>query len=168
MPIHSNRMWLNTFYISNIGVRVFLKWSKATATSYSHNLYLAGCWDLGSPLPKTVYTCQYYGFTSMKMLFYWLIILNNIILMIYNDQSTIIEAPEVYKSIPTHSPSRNQRQNVPGKNVAFDTFDVHVIVNFIDPNFQNIIFTLSSVSLITQKWFLDHLKNWHFLGNTPY
>ena len=71
--------------------------------------------------------------------------------MIDNDQSTIIEAPEVYKSIPTHSPSRNQRQNVPGKNVAFDTFDVHVIVNFIDPNFQNIIFTLSSVSLITQK-----------------
>ena len=30
--------------------------------------------------------------------------------MIDNDQSTIIEAPEVYKSIPTHSPSRNQRQ----------------------------------------------------------
>jgi hypothetical protein len=30
--------------------------------------------------------------------------------MIDNDQSTIIEAPEVYKSIPTHSPSKNQRQ----------------------------------------------------------
>ena len=30
---------------------------------------------------------------------------NNIILMIDNDQSTIIEAPEVYKSIPTHSPT---------------------------------------------------------------
>jgi hypothetical protein len=71
--------------------------------------------------------------------------------MIDNDQSTIIEAPEVYKSIPTHSPSRNQRQNVPGKNVDFDTFDGHVMVNFIEPNFQNIIFTLSTVSLITQK-----------------
>ncbi len=30
--------------------------------------------------------------------------------MIDNDQSTIIEAQEVYKSIPTHSPSKNQRQ----------------------------------------------------------
>ena len=48
----------------------------------------------------------------MKMLFYLLIILNNIILMIDNDQSTIIEAPEVYKSIPTHSPSKNQRQSL--------------------------------------------------------
>ncbi len=35
--------------------------------------------------------------------------------MIDNDQSTIIEAPEVYKSIPTHFPSKNQRQNVPEK-----------------------------------------------------
>ena len=35
--------------------------------------------------------------------------------MVDNDQSTIIEAPEVYKSIPTHSPSKNQRQNVSGK-----------------------------------------------------
>ena len=35
--------------------------------------------------------------------------------MIDNDQSTIIEAPEVYKSIPTHFPSKNQRQNVPKK-----------------------------------------------------
>ena len=98
-------MWLNTFYISNIGARVFLKWSKATATAYSHHLYPAGCWDLGKTHPKSVYICQYYGFTSMTMLFYWLIILNNIILMIDNDQSTIIEAPEVYKSIPTHSPT---------------------------------------------------------------
>ena len=114
-PIHCNRMWLNTFYISNIGVRVFLKWSKTTTTSYSHDLYLAGCWDLGTTHPKTVYICQYYGFTSMKMLFYWLIILNNIILMIDNDQSTIIEAPEVYKSTTTHFPSKIQRQNVPEK-----------------------------------------------------
>ena len=36
------------------------------------------------------------------------------------------------KSIPTHSPSRNQRR----KNVDFDTFDGHVMVNFIEPNFQ--------------------------------
>jgi hypothetical protein len=51
---------------------------------------------------------------------------------------------------------RNQRQKT---NVDFDTFDGHVMVNFIEPNFQDIIFTLSTVSLITQKQFLDHLKN---------
>ena len=45
------------------------------------------------------------------------------------------------------------------KNVDFDTFDGHVMVNFIEPNFQDIIFILSTVSLITQKQFLDHLKN---------
>ena len=56
--------------------------------------------------------------------------------MIDNDQSTIIEAPKVYKSVPTHSPSRNQRQNVPEKNVDFDTFDVHVMVNYIEPTFR--------------------------------
>ena len=72
----------------------------------------------------------------MKMLFYWLIIHYNIILMIDNDQSNIIEAPEVCKSIPTHFPSKNQRQNVPGKNVNFDTFDGHVMVNYIEPNLQ--------------------------------
>ena len=98
-------MWWNTFNLSNISVRVFLKWSKATATAYSHHLYPAGCWDLGTIHPKTVYICQYYGFTTIKMSFYWLIILNNIILMINNDQSTIIEAPEVYKSTTTHFPS---------------------------------------------------------------
>ena len=38
--------------------------------------------------------------------------------MIDNDQITIIEAPEVYKSIPTHSPSKNQRQNVPEKKMS--------------------------------------------------
>jgi hypothetical protein len=63
--------------------------------------------------------------------------------MVDNDQSTIIEAPEVYKSIPTHSPSKNQRQNVPEKKIlTLDTFDGHVMVNFIEPNFQDIIFTL--------------------------
>ena len=118
MPIHSNRMWLNTFYISNIGVRVFLKWSKATTTSYSHDLYLAGCWDLGTTHPKTVYICQYYGFTSMTMLFYWLIILNNIILMIDNDQSIIIEAPEVYKSTATHFPSTKPTTKCTGEKMS--------------------------------------------------
>ena len=79
--------------------------------------------------------------------------------MIDNDQSTIIDAPEVYKSIPSHSPSKNQRQNVPAKNVDFDTFDVHVMVNYIEPNLQEIIFGPIRVDLITQKQFLDHLKN---------
>ena len=37
------------------------------------------------------------------------------------------------------------------KNVDFDTFDGHVMVNFIEPNFQDIIFTLCTVSLITHK-----------------
>jgi len=32
------------------------------------------------------------------------------------------------------------------------------MVNFNEQNFQDIIFTLSTVSLITQKQFLDHLK----------
>ena len=71
--------------------------------------------------------------------------------MIDNDQSTIIEAPEVYKSIPTHSPSKNQRQNVPEKNVNFDTFDVHVMVNYIEPNLQEIIFGPIRVGLITHR-----------------
>ena len=79
--------------------------------------------------------------------------------MIDNDQSTIIEAPEVYKSIPTHSPSKNQQQNVQGKKFNFDTFDVHVMVNYIEPNLQEIIFGPIRVGLITQKQFLDHLKN---------
>ena len=35
--------------------------------------------------------------------------------MIDNDQSTIIEAPEVYKSIPTHFPSTKPTKNVPEK-----------------------------------------------------
>jgi hypothetical protein len=78
--------------------------------------------------------------------------------MIDNDQSATIEAPEVYKSIPTHSPSRNQRQNVLvlEKNVDFDTFDGHVMVNYIEPNLQEIIFGPIRVGLITQKQFWDH------------
>ena len=86
--------------------------------------------------------------------------------MINNDQSTIIEAPEVYKSIPTHFPSKNQRQNVPGKNVDFDTFDGHVMVNYIEPNLQEIIFGPIRVGLITHKQFWDHLKNCHSWGRT--
>ena len=39
---------------------------------------------------------------------------------------------------------------------------------FFEPNFHCIIITLSIVGLNTQKWFLDHLKNWLFLGNTSY
>ena len=38
--------------------------------------------------------------------------------MIDNDQSIIIEAPEVYKSIPTHFTSKIQRQNVPGEKMS--------------------------------------------------
>jgi len=38
--------------------------------------------------------------------------------MVDNVQSTIIEAPEVYKSITTHFPSKIQRQNVPGKKMS--------------------------------------------------
>jgi hypothetical protein len=90
----------------------------------------------------------------MTILFYWLIILNNIILMIVNDQSTIIEAPEVYKFIPTHShtatPTTESRRT---SHLNFYTFNGHVMANFIEPNFQDIIFTLRTVSLITQKPF---------------
>ncbi len=45
------------------------------------------------------------------------------------------------------------------KNFNFDTFDVHVMVNYIEPNLQEIIFGPIRVGLITQKQFLDHLKN---------
>jgi hypothetical protein len=41
--------------------------------------------------------------------------------MIDNDQSTIIEAPEVYKSIPTHCPLPTNRM-YQKKNVDFETF----------------------------------------------
>jgi hypothetical protein len=88
--------------------------------------------------------------------------------MINNNQSTIIEAPEVYKSIPTHYPPTYQIQNVPEKNVDFDTFDTHVMVNYIEPNLQEIIFGPIRVGLITQKQFWDHLKKLPFWGQTPY
>ena len=75
--------------------------------------------------------------------------------MIDNDQSTIIEAPEVYKSTPTHFPPTKPMTE---KNVDFDTFDVHVMVNYIEPNLQEIIFGPIRVGLITQKQFCDLLK----------
>jgi hypothetical protein len=81
--------------------------------------------------------------------------------MIDNDQSTIIEAPEVYKSIPTHSPTATPTPTTEctsEKNVDFDTFDGHVMVNYIEPNLQEFIFGPISVGLITQKQFWDHLK----------
>jgi hypothetical protein len=150
--------------------------------------------------------------------------------MIDNDQTTIIEAPEVYKSIPTHSPTATpttectREKNVDfdtfdghvmvnniepnfqefifgpksrfdhsetilgpfkklpflgpdplpmtectrEKNVNFDTFDGHVMVNYIEPNLQEFIFGPIRVGLITQKQFWDHLKNCHSWGQTPY
>ena len=72
-----------------------------------------------------------------------------------------------YKSIPTHFPSKIQRQNVPEKNVDFDTFDGHVMVIYIEPNLQEIIFGPIRVGLITQKQFWDHLKICHSWGRTP-
>ena len=68
--------------------------------------------------------------------------------MIDNDQSTIIEAPE-----------KTNNKMYQGKNVDFDTFDGHVMVNYIEPNLQEIIFGPIRVGLITQKQFWDHLKN---------
>jgi hypothetical protein len=56
-----------------------------------------------------------------------------------------------YKSIPTHSPTVKPTTECTRKNVDFDTFDGHVMVNFIEPNLQDIIFTLSTVSLTFEK-----------------
>jgi hypothetical protein len=54
------------------------------------------------------------------------------------------------------------------KNVDFDTFDGHVMVNYIEPDLQEFIFGPIRVGLITQKQFWDHLKNCHSWGQTPY
>jgi hypothetical protein len=96
----------------------------------------------------------------MKMIFYWQIIHNNIILMIDNDQSTIIEAPEGHKSIPTHCPhyQRQVKRKVPSQ---FWHLRWTCYGQFYWTNFQDIIFTLSTVSLVTQKQLT-------FLGWTPY
>ena len=59
---------------------------------------------------------------------------------------------------------RNQRQK---NNFDFDTFDGHVMVNYIEPNLQEIIFGPIRLGLITQKQFLDHLKKLPFLGPDP-
>ena len=58
--------------------------------------------------------------------------------MIDNDQSTIIEAPEVYKSIPTHFPSKNQRQNVPGQKMS-------TLTPLMDMLFRNEYFLSTSI-----------------------
>jgi hypothetical protein len=80
--------------------------------------------------------------------------------MIDNDKSTVIEAPEVYKSIPTHSPTaKPTTESRENSHLNFDTFDGQVMVNFFEPNFHDIIFTLRTVSLIAQKQFWGHLKN---------
>ena len=53
------------------------------------------------------------------------------------------------------------------KNVDFDTFDVHVMVNYIEPNLQEIIFGPIREGLITQKQILGPLKKMTFLGPDP-
>ena len=74
--------------------------------------------------------------------------------MIDNDQSTIIETPEVYKSIPTHSPTaKPTKECTREKKVDFDTVDAHVMVKYIQPNLQDIIFRPIRIGLITQKPF---------------
>jgi hypothetical protein len=81
--------------------------------------------------------------------------------MIDTDQNTIIEAPEVYKSIPTTLPLHTAKPTTEctwDKNVNFDTFDGHVMVNYIEPNLQEIIFGSIRVGLITQKQCWDRLK----------
>jgi hypothetical protein len=88
--------------------------------------------------------------------------------MIGNDQSTIIEAPEVYTSILTHSPTATPTTECTReKNVNFDTFDGHVMVNNIEPNLQEFMFGPIRVGLITQKQFWDHLKNCHSWAGPP-
>ena len=57
------------------------------------------------------------------------------------------------------SPLTSQVKTYLEKNVDFDTFDGHVMVNYIEPNLQEIIFGPIRVGLITQKQFWDHLKN---------
>ena len=51
--------------------------------------------------------------------------------------------------------------------INFDTFDGHVMINYIEPNLQEIIFGPIRVGLITQKQFWGHLKNCHSWGRTP-
>jgi len=42
------------------------------------------------------------------------------------------------------------------------------MVNYIEPNLQEIIFGPIRVGLITQKQYWDHLKKCHSWGRTPY
>ena len=60
--------------------------------------------------------------------------------MIDNDQSTTIEAPPLTSRVKTND----------------KTFDGHVMVNYIEPNLQEIIFGPIRVGLITRKQFWDH------------
>ena len=53
------------------------------------------------------------------------------------------------------------------KNVDFDTFDGHVMVNYIEPNLREIIFGPIRVGLITQKQFWDDLKKNAIPGAGP-
>ena len=59
---------------------------------------------------------------------------------------------------PLTSRVKTNDKMYPGKNVDFDTFDGHVMVNYIEPNLQEIIFGPIRVGLITQKQFWDLLK----------
>jgi bisphosphoglycerate-independent phosphoglycerate mutase (AlkP superfamily) len=68
--------------------------------------------------------------------------------MVDNHQNIIIDSPKVpYYSLT----SCKSCYEITEKNVDFDTFDSHVMVNFIEPNLKEIIFTPSRVGLITQK-----------------
>ena len=76
--------------------------------------------------------------------------------MVDNHQSIIIESlKETYNSLTHYKSCCGTTKKTQHH---FDTFDGHVMVNYIEPNFQDIMFTLSTVSLITQKQFWDHLK----------
>ena len=72
--------------------------------------------------------------------------------------------PRVKIQQPSKKPTTKRTRE---KNVNFDTFDGHVMVNYIEPNLQEIIFGPIRVGLITQKQFWDHLKNCHSWGWTP-
>ena len=60
--------------------------------------------------------------------------------MIDNDQSTIIEAPGYISTSPLTPRVKTNDRMYQEKNVDFDTFDVHVMVNYIEPNLQEILF----------------------------
>ena len=72
------------------------------------------------------------------------------------------------KGHTTHLPTKNPTVEHPGQ--KHDDFGGSIgtdVVNFIEPNFIQFIFTPIRVGLITQKQFWGHLKKWHFSGRTP-